>query len=62
MTPQGLQLVDFNLVVLDIFRELLIYDICYPFRIFIECETSVSAPCLASITKEIYEAQRLDTI
>ena len=45
------QLVDFKLVILDIFKKLLICDICYPSGVFIECKTSVSAPCLASITK-----------
>jgi hypothetical protein len=43
--------VNIKLVILDIFRKLFIHDICYPFRIFIECKTSVSSPCLASITK-----------
>ena len=50
-TPQGLQLGDIFLVVLDILWKLFICIICHPSRIFIECKTSVSAPCLASISK-----------
>ena len=49
--PQGLQLVNINLVILDILQKLFICIICYPSRIFIECKTSVSSPCLASISK-----------
>ena len=49
--PQGLQLVNIILVVLDILRKLFICIICYPSGIFIECKASVSSPCLASISK-----------
>ena len=49
--PQGLQLVNIILVVLDILWKLFIHVICYPSKIFIECKASVSSPCLASISK-----------
>ena len=49
--PQGLQLVNFILEVLDILRKLFISIIYYPSRIFIGYKASVSLPCLASISK-----------
>jgi len=57
--PQGLQLVNVFLVVLDILRKLFISIICYPSGIFIGCKASVSSPCLASISKGSMRLKRL---
>ena len=60
--PQGLQLRDIFLVVLDILWKLFISIIYYPFGIFIGCKASVSSPCLASISKGSMRFKRLDTV
>ena len=49
--PQGLQLVNIILEVLDILQKLFISIICYPSEFFIGCKASVSSLGLASISK-----------
>jgi hypothetical protein len=60
--PQGRQLVNVGLELQDTSWWLFSSGIWYPSGIFIMYKASVSAPCLARITKGSMKSQRLDTV